>query len=136
MFTKVDRTDYPPQNKPLLVWDGDCGFCKYWVIKLKWITGDSINFEPYQNSAADFEDLDVSLFREASRLIETDGLIYSGPDSFYRSLIYTPYNRYKLHHYYHKYSSFRFISNHAYSLIAKHRNFMFKVSKFIFGKNP
>ncbi|MGI8893042.1 MAG: thiol-disulfide oxidoreductase DCC family protein, partial [Bacteroidia bacterium] len=69
-----------------MVWDGECGFCHYWIIRWKMITGDKIEYNTFQNVAGNFPDIPVDRFREAVRLIETDGSISSGPKAAFRSL--------------------------------------------------
>ena len=87
MFTKFYRTNYPPTEKPMMVWDGECGFCKYWVTRWKMYTGDRITYKTYQEVASQFKDIPLKEFKKASRLIEPNGSVYSGPDSAYRSFV-------------------------------------------------
>jgi predicted DCC family thiol-disulfide oxidoreductase YuxK len=35
---------------PLLIFDGDCGFCRIWVEYWKRLTGDLVAYGPYQPS--------------------------------------------------------------------------------------
>ncbi|GEQ87140.1 hypothetical protein ULMS_26480 [Patiriisocius marinistellae] len=135
MFTKFQKTLYPPFEKPVLVWDGDCGFCKYWVIRWKLHTGISINYIPYQQIAHKFKDIPLKEFKKASRFIDTDGFIYSGPDSAYKTLSFKN-GKSHLHNWYHKYKWFTWLSDFGYNTIAKNRSFMFKLSKAFFGSNP
>lgn len=133
MFGKIEHTKYPPfQN--VLIWDGDCGFCKFWKTRWQSKTGDKILFETYQAFAKHFPDIPLKEFKKASRLIEIDGSVYSGPDSAYRSLWHA--GNKKWHKLYKSSSVFRSLSNHGYNHIAKNRSFYFKLTKALFGKNP
>ncbi len=38
-------------NMPTLVYDGNCGFCKFWVEELKALTAGAVNYIPYQELA-------------------------------------------------------------------------------------
>ena len=38
--------------RPLLVYDGDCGFCGYWARYWQKLTGASVDYRPYQEVAA------------------------------------------------------------------------------------
>ena len=38
----------PPQARPLLLYDGDCGFCRLWVSRWRGITGEHVDYEPFQ----------------------------------------------------------------------------------------
>lgn len=133
MFKKIHQTNFPP-SQPTMVWDGTCGFCKWWKIRWETKTGDRIRFVPYQDVAKDFPDIPIKEFKKASRLIEPDGRIYSGPDSAFRNFFHTGNKRW--HQCYEKYSWFESICDLAYNHIAKNRSFYFKVTKFLFGKDP
>jgi predicted DCC family thiol-disulfide oxidoreductase YuxK len=135
LFSKPEKTKYPPANKAVMLWDGDCSFCKYWVTRWQRITTNTIDYIPYQEGADEFPDLQKSIFKEASRLIDTDGNIYSGPDSAYRSLWLGGRYR-KLHHWYRENSSFRNLSDKVYQLIAQRRNIMFRLTKALWGSDP
>ena len=39
-------------TRPLLIYDGDCGFCKYLVRYWQKLTGDRVAYAPYQETAA------------------------------------------------------------------------------------
>lgn len=136
MFTKIAHTDFPPKDKPVLVWDGDCGFCKFWVTRWKKMSGDKINYRPFQEAAVDFKDIPLKEFKKASRLIETDGRIFSGPDSAYRSYDYSTKTDYPFHNWYVRHNWFAWLSDHGYNWVAKHRGFMFKATHALFGKDP
>lgn len=134
MFQKVTATKFPPP-KPLMVWDGKCSFCAYWISYWQKISGEAIAFESYETAAARFPDLDLSLFKQASRLIDRDGRIYSGPDSAYYSFkLRAKYSF--LHTWYQKYSPFRAFSDWQYQIIASNRNIFFRITKFLFGSDP
>ena len=135
MFQKIASTIHPPSARPVMLWDGDCSFCKYWVTRWQTITGDLIEFIPYQEGAKRFPDIDENLFRQASRLIDSDGLIYSGPDSAYRSVYLA--GKYKmLHRWYSGSSPFRSLSDSLYNIIAQRRNIMFRLTKAMWGSDP
>ncbi|SFN58447.1 thiol-disulfide oxidoreductase DCC family protein [Salegentibacter flavus] len=133
MFVKINKTEYPPRE-PTMVWDGTCGFCKYWKTRWQLKTKGKIRFVTYQEKACDFPDIPLKEFKKASRLIEPDGSVYSGPDSAYRSIYYT--GNEKWHHWYRKYPWFERFSDLAYNHIAKNRDFYFKITKALFGKDP
>lgn len=133
MFKKFSHTEYKP-SKNMLIWDGKCGFCKFWKTRWEARTKGKIWFETYQSSADQFPDIPLNEFKKASRLIEMDGKVYSGPDSAYRSLWHAG-NR-KWHEFYQKYSWFRWLSDHGYNHIAKNRHFYFSLTKLLFGREP
>jgi predicted DCC family thiol-disulfide oxidoreductase YuxK len=135
MYKKVRHTSHPPAENPLLGWDGDCGFCKYWVLRWQMMTGDRINYEPYQSAAEEFPDIPEERFREAAQLIEPDGRVFSGAAAAYRTFTYdTPWAF--LSDWYQTVTPFQRLSDLAYQWIADHRPLMFRLTKALFGKNP
>lgn len=134
MFEKIKNTQYAP-DRFLLVWDGTCGFCKYWVIRWKILTGDAIRYEPYQKAATRFPDIDVRHFREAVRLIGPDGTVYSGPHAAYKSMSIGGKHRW-LCRWYESSAFFRWLSDVGYQWVADHRVFAMKLTKWLVGKDP
>lgn len=133
MFGKIEYTHNPPSGN-ILIWDGDCGFCKFWKTRWQEKTQGIVEFETYQDYAQNFPDIPVKEFKKASRLIEKDGKIYSGPDSAYRSIWHAGNKRW--HQLYVSNSIFRSLSDHGYNHIAKNRSLYFKLTKLLFGNDP
>ncbi|MFT5668720.1 MAG: putative DCC family thiol-disulfide oxidoreductase YuxK [Vicingaceae bacterium] len=135
MFSKLNQTLYPPKQKPLMVFDGNCGFCKYWVIRWKKISGLGVDYKPYQEVAVNFKDIEEEHFKEAVRYIDLDGTIYNGPDAAY--ITYYNKNQVKfLHQWYVSKPVFKVLSDVAYQFVADNRNTMSKITIRLFGKNP
>lgn len=135
MFTKLQETLFPPPHKPLMVFDGNCGFCKYWVIRWKKISGLEVDYKPYQEVAANFKDVPEFHFKEAVRYISVDGTIFNGPDAAY--ITYYNKNQVKfLHRWYKEKPWFAKFSDVAYQFVADNRNTMSKITVRLFGKNP
>lgn len=91
---------------------------------------------PYQKTYRNFPEIPLKEFKKASRLIETDGTIFSGPDSAYKALTYFDPKVRVFHKWYHKSLLFKKVSNHSYNYIAKHRPLMMKLTHLLWGKNP
>ncbi|MEB2775131.1 hypothetical protein SYJ56_07420 [Algoriphagus sp. D3-2-R+10] len=134
MFTKIQKTSYPPKQ-PIFIWDGECGFCKYWIIIWKSKTVGLI-YKTYQEVVSEFPDIPIKEFQKASRLIETDGAVFSGPDSAYRTFWYFRKPKKNWHRWYQKPGFFQSISDHGYNWIAKNRPLMMKLTLAFWGKNP
>ena len=133
MFAKINQTNYPP-NEPTMVWDGTCGFCKFWKTRWELKTKDKISFVTYQDKASEFPDIPLKEFKKASRLIEPDGRVYSGPDSAYRSIYHAGNQTW--HKWYRTHAWFEKFSDVTYNHIAKNRSLYFRITKALFGKNP
>jgi lipase maturation factor 1 len=74
-----------PPPKPLMVFDGECLFCRRWIERWRASTGDAVDYAPSQEVAARFPEFSSDEFRGAVQLIETDGSVYSGAEAVFRS---------------------------------------------------
>lgn len=120
---------------PLLLWDGECGFCRYWVIRWGELTGGKVRFEPYQQAGNDFPEIGEANFRKAAYLVEPDGWAYRGAAAAFRTLSYSGSHG-RLMDWYRQYDFFRHLCNAAYDWMAGHRNFMMKLTIGLWGRNP
>ena len=106
----------------MLVWDGDCGFCRLWVDYWKKLTGEHVTYAPYQEVADHFPDVRREEFAEAVRLFLPDGEMRSGAHAAYTTLAVAPGKRWLLWSYDHV-PGFAAVSEAAYRVIAAHRSF-------------
>lgn len=118
-----------------MVWDGQCGFCAYWTTRWKKFTRDKVEYCPYQECYTEFGDIELKHFKQASRLIDKSGLVYSGPRSAYRTLTYGSKWAF-LDRWYANNNWFENLSDSAYNWVAKNRNILFKLTKAMFGSDP
>ena len=44
----------PPAERPLMAFDGDCGFCRFWIERWRGATGSKVDYEPYQKVASQY----------------------------------------------------------------------------------
>ena len=129
------NTKYPPQLKPILIFDGDCGFCRYWLVKWKKLSREHYDYQPYQSVYEQFGDIPLANFQKAVHLIFPDGRVLSGA-----AVAYYPYFQFGsakfLYKWYCNFGLFKMLSDSAYQIVAKHRNAFFRLSKLLFGKDP
>ncbi|WP_057935719.1 thiol-disulfide oxidoreductase DCC family protein [Algoriphagus resistens] len=134
MFTTFQKTSNPPKQ-PLFIWDGECAFCRYWILVWKSKT-DGLTYKTFQEVASEFPDIPLKEFKKASRLIEADGSVFSGPDSAYRTFWYFKNPKKHWHSRYESAGTFQKLSDHTYNWIAKNRRLMMKLTWAFWGKNP
>ncbi len=67
----VEPTSNPTQ--PTMVYDGDCCFCRSWIRRLEWTTGDRVAYAPFQDVAERFTHIPREDFNRAVHLIEPGG---------------------------------------------------------------
>jgi lipase maturation factor 1 len=107
-----------PPAKPLLVFDGDCGFCRRWIERWRVRTGDRIEYRPFQE-VHDFPEIPRGDFAEAVHLIERDGAVYRGAEAVFRSL-----GRQR----WYSVPGVAPVSEWAYRLVARHRQVFSKLT--------
>ena len=130
-FNKINN----PPNEALLVWDGECKFCGYWVTRLKNTTGDAINYAPFQKAAIQFPEVPEKEFRNAVKLIDPSGNIYSGAAAILKTLDYGTSCSFAFS-FYKKYNFFRTTSDFIYKKISSNRPIAYKATVALWGKNP
>ena len=59
--------------RPLIIFDGDCSFCRRWIARWQHFACGKIDFEPYQSGAPRFPKIPTDNFKRAIHLIEPDG---------------------------------------------------------------
>lgn len=69
-----------------VLFDGDCGFCRFWIERWRTESREPTRFEPYQEAASLYPEIPVAAFSEAVQAIDTDGKVYSGADAVFRLL--------------------------------------------------
>ena len=120
------------ETRPTLVYDGDCGICRYWVDYWQALTGERVRYRPYQEAAADFPGIAPGAFAHAIQLIEANGHVYSGAAATYRVLRHAPGHAVWYWLYAHL-PGFAPASEWAYAFFARRRALLNRVSKLLWG---
>ena len=129
---KLPKSVRPP--KSTMVYDGMCGFCKFWIEKWKQLTNERIHYVSSQECGDDFSPLSEKEFQTSIYLIHSDGRIMCGAKAVFYSL---SSNRCLgwLNWFYKKFGFFRVCSETAYSFVANHRIFFSKITKLLWGES-
>ena len=72
--------------RPLLVYDGDCGFCRRRVERWRVRTGARVEYAPYQEAAPRLPQVSIDEFERSVQLLDLDGRVYSGALAVFRVL--------------------------------------------------
>jgi len=72
------------RKKPLLVFDGECGFCRRLAIKWHEKTGEQIDFTPYSEIGDNHQQISIEEFKKEIKLIYPEGRIYGGAAAVFR----------------------------------------------------
>jgi len=127
------RVSNPP-TKPLMIWDGECHFCKRWVERWREITAGEVDYATYQEAAHQFPEIPIEQFKRAVALIEPDGKTFFAAEAVYRSLRYRSSRKWLTWSYDHV-PGFAAISETAYKFIARHRGLGSIVTRLLWGKD-
>jgi lipase maturation factor 1 len=112
-------------TKPLVVYDGHCGFCKIWIDYTKRLIGDAVEYSPYQELGPEF--------KKAVHLIFPNGEIVQGAEAVFRVLAFAPGKKLPLW-LYKNMPGFAPVTELLYRIIAAHRDFGYKATALLFGK--
>jgi predicted DCC family thiol-disulfide oxidoreductase YuxK len=115
-------------SKPMLLYDGDCGFCKKWIGRWQEKNGDAVDFEPYQEKLQSFPQLNKESCEKAVQLVMPDGSITSGAHAVFKALSLSDESAYFLCRIYEEFPLFAKISERAYRWVSEHRKFLSKLS--------
>jgi predicted DCC family thiol-disulfide oxidoreductase YuxK len=126
------RTVSNPPEKPLLVFDGDCHFCRRWIERWRELTGDAVDYAPFQEEANRFPEIPRENFEQAVHFIDTDGSVYRGAEAVFRSLG----RRAKVWFWcYEHVPGFAPITETAYRFIARRRRFASFFTRLFWGND-
>lgn len=123
----ADRAD----DRALLIYDGDCAFCRYWIDAWRAETGDRVIYAPSQEIAAKFPDIPREKYNRSIHLIDVDGRRYEGAQAVFRALAHAPGRAWLAGLY--EAPLVAPVSEWAYRFIAGHRGFFFRVAKLLCG---
>ncbi len=118
--------------KPLLLYDGDCGFCRRWVARWIGATGEAVEYAPYQEAAGRFPEIPITEFKQAVQLLEPEGGVYRGAEAVFRLLARSGAKRWPFWCY-RQVPGFAAISERAYRFVADHRKGFSKLDRWWYG---
>ncbi len=127
------RVSNPPP-KPLMIWDGECHFCKRWIERWREITAGEVDYVTYQEAANRFPEIPIEQFQRAVAFIEPDGKAFFAAEAVYRSLRYRSSRRW-LAWSYDRVPGFAAVSELAYKFIARHRGAGSAVTRLLWGND-
>src|SRR5271169_3557817 len=119
-------------GRPLLIYDGDCGFCKYWVRYWQALTGPSVTYAPYQEVGEQYPEIPVAAFQRAVQYVAPDGKIASGAEAVLLSLSHAGGKGWWLT-LYRRVPAFAVIAEDIYAFVASHRSAFYRPSRVLWG---
>jgi predicted DCC family thiol-disulfide oxidoreductase YuxK len=119
---------------PLLIYDGECESCCYWARYWKKLTGDRVDYRPYQEAAAHYPSIPVDDFQRAVQYIAPDGHHASAAEASFLTLSHAHGKGIWLA-LYRTLPGFAAISELVYAFIAAHRPAFYRLSLLLWGGN-
>jgi predicted DCC family thiol-disulfide oxidoreductase YuxK len=120
--------------RPRLVYDGNCEFCRYWARYWQRLTGDSVDFRPYQEVAAQYPMIPLADFRRAAQYIAPGGCNAGGAEASFLVLSHARGKGFWIA-LYRKLPPFAAISERVYAFIAARRSTFYRISLFLYGSD-
>lgn len=73
------------EGKPVLVYDGNCAFCRGWVAHWERTTGDAVRYVPLINAAQSLSPEQCTACEQAIHLFLPGGSVYRGAHAVFRA---------------------------------------------------
>ncbi len=121
-----------PPAKPVLIFDGDCQFCRRWIARWQETTGDRVEYRPYQDPqvATQFPELSRADLEQFVQLIQPDGSVHRGAEAVFQTLD-RPWILWTCRHV----PGFAPASELAYRFVARHRTPFSALTRLLWGKD-
>jgi len=125
-----------PPARPVLVYDGNCRFCKLWIRRGQQLTGDAVEYLPAQDPrvAEQFPEIPPAWFDTAVQFIGTDGRVSSGAEAVGRTLAHNPGWRWALE-LYEDHPFLARVADRAYRFVAEHRPVFSALTRLGWGRH-
>jgi predicted DCC family thiol-disulfide oxidoreductase YuxK len=120
-------------KKPVIIFDGDCSFCRIWIEYWKEVTGDAVEYKPYQEVADQYPQIPHEQFTTSVQFIREDGTVVSGARAVFQSLACNSNKRWMLWMY-KRIPGVSFITEFCYRLIARHRDAANYITRLLWGQ--
>ena len=126
--------DPSADSRPLLVFDADCAFCVYWARYWQKLTGDAVDYQPYQEVAQQHPQVPLADFQRAVQYITHDGRRASAAEASFRTLSHARgkgfwFTLYK------KLPGFAVMAEWIYAFIAAHRSAFYRITLLLWGRH-
>ena len=118
--------------RPVLIYDGGCDFCRYWVARWQRRTGDTVDYSTAQEVAGDYPEVCVENFAQAVQFVDQEGHVFSGAEAVIRCLSHGPGVQWP-RTLFQRLPGFAFLTENAYRFFAKHRGISTAATKVLWG---
>jgi predicted DCC family thiol-disulfide oxidoreductase YuxK/uncharacterized membrane protein YphA (DoxX/SURF4 family) len=117
-----------------MLFDGDCHFCRRWVVRWQRATGETVHYLPLQdkNVGENYPEIPRAELEEAIHLILPDGSVSRGAEGVFQALALAGKERW-IYWLYRKVPIFADITELLYHEVSTHRTFLSKLDQIYSG---
>ena len=119
-------------NKPILIYDDDCEFCRLWVSRWSPFTQDAVIYHPSQDVAENYPQISPQQFESSVYFVASDGGFCSGAQAVFKTLAYAPNGKWFLKAY-ENIPGFAPVSEWGYRQVAENRKTFSAVASWVWG---
>lgn len=122
-----------PPTLPVLIYDGDCTFCIFWVEHIRIKTGERVEYIPFQNAdiLRRYPELSPDELAKSLHFLETDGQISIGAEAVFSVRYHIAQRGVWLWLYRHLPGA-RFVCEAVYRTVVRNREQLYKLIKLFF----
>ena len=123
----------PDKNdKPVLIYDDDCEFCRFWISRWKPFTQDAVIYNPSQNVAENYPQISSQQFENSVYFVASDGSFCSGAQAVFKAFSHSQNGKWLLRAY-ENVPGFAPVSEWGYRQVAENRKLFSTVTRWIWG---
>ncbi len=119
-----------PSSKPVLLYDGNCGFCRIWIDYWRTLTRDRIEYVGSQDAGGQHSQISPDAFARSVQLVRPDGSVASGAKAVFEAL--GPDSK-GMNRLYGSSAPFRAVTEAGYRFVAGHRTLFYHLTRLTFG---
>ena len=123
-----------PPARPLLIYDGDCGFCRLWIERWRSRTGGAVDYAPSLEAAARFPEIPPAAFAQSVIFVGSDGIAVDGAHAALRALACAASGE-KWLRLYRSVPGFSAVAEACYRVVAANRALFSGLTKLLWGRD-
>ena len=128
------RVAHPPVERPVLLYDGTCTFCRRWIDRWRDAAGDRLDLTPAQAAADRFPEIAPEDFDRAVQLVDTAGRVSSAAGAIFRARALARRRTWLLAAY-ERVPGFAPAAEGVYRFVARHRPLLSRLTQLLWGSD-
>jgi len=121
-------------SRPLVLYDGDCAFCRRWVARWRWRTGGRVRYRAGTWWRRWLLGIPKADMRKAMQLVEPSGRVSHGTEALFRALAASPRRGARVAARLGLLPGVLHVSQGIYAVVARHRRRAARVDRWLFGR--